>query len=278
MLLRRIARPLLAAPFLVDGADALIRPGHRVEATAALLENRQQSPGGIAEKISAHPATFVRINAGAQIVGGALLSLGRAPRIAASLLAITVVPAAITQQDFWAEQDPERKAAKRAAFLKDMSLLGGLLIASADTQGKPSLGWRGKRAARNAVATVSAALPLGSAADASTGGVLREHLHDTAVRAQALAATAAEKGAELASVAQARGSKLADAVKEHGPEWAEGAQERGAELAELAKDRGTELAEIAKERGPELASATRKRAAQVAERVRDRIETRMSHA
>lgn len=267
MLLRRLARPLLASAFVVDGVDTLMHPERRVEAASALIDRaKQTSPGESVQNFKAEPATLVRINAGAQVAGGVLLALGRAPRAAALVLAATVVPAAVTEQDFWAEKDPERKAAKRAAFLKDVSLLGGLLIASADTEGKPSLGWRGRRAAKNAAATVSAALPIGAASDGATG----ERLHDTAVRARSLAAVAAAKSAELAEVAQAKGAKLAEVAKERGPEFAEVAKERGAHLAEVAKDRGPEWAELAKERGAYFAELAKERGPEWAELAKER--------
>ena len=37
----------------------------------------------------------------------------------------------------------------------DLSLLGGLIIATADTAGKPSLGWRGRRAAKRVTEAVA---------------------------------------------------------------------------------------------------------------------------
>uniref|UniRef100_UPI0024568211 DoxX family protein n=1 Tax=Nocardia abscessus TaxID=120957 RepID=UPI0024568211 len=148
MLLRRLARPLLATAFVVDGVDTLRRPDERVKAANALLERGQrQLPEEIATKLPSNPTTVVQVNALAQVSGGVLLALGKAPRLAALVLAATVVPAAVTEQDFWNEQDPARKSAKRTAFLKDLGLLGGLMIAAADTEGKPSLGWRGRRAA-----------------------------------------------------------------------------------------------------------------------------------
>lgn len=280
-MLRRVARPLLASAFVVDGVDTLMHPEHRVEAASTLLSRAGQSPGEPGSKKAADPAMLVRINAGAQIASGVLLALGRAPRAAALVLAATVVPAAVTEQDFWAEKDPERKTAKRAAFLKDVSLLGGLLIASADTGGKPSLGWRGRRAARSAVATVSASLPIGAASDSHTGEVLGERLHDTAVRARALAGVAATKGAEIAEVAQVQGAKLADVAQTRGAKAAEIAQVRGAKAAEIAQARGAKaaeiaqlraakLAEIAKERGPEWAEAVREREAELQQVVKDR--------
>ncbi len=71
---------------------------------------------------------------------------------------------------FWNEADPQRKADERRAFMTDLSLLGGLIIAAVDTEGKPSLGWRGRRAARKVSEAVTAALPVGAA----SGGALAD--------------------------------------------------------------------------------------------------------
>ncbi|WP_433732561.1 DoxX family membrane protein [Nocardia sp. CA-129566] len=274
MLLRRFARPLLATAFVADGVDALAHPEQRTQAAAALVQQGQQSlPDNYAAKLPSDPGTFVRINAIAQVSAGTLLALGKMPRLASLTLAATVIPATVTEQDFWAEKDPERKAAKRNAFLKDVSLLGGLMIASADTGGKPSLGWRGRRAANNASAAVSAALPF-AAADSTTGEALRRHAHDAALRAREFGDVAAAK---VAAVAQERGSEIADTVKEHGPEWAELARERrtklaekAAELAELAKERGPEIASVARERGTVLAEIAQHRGAELAEKAQHR--------
>ena len=84
-----------------------------------------------------------------QIGGGLLLATGKLPRFASAALAATVIPGNLGAHMFWSEVDPERKAQKRREFLADISLLGGLIIASADTAGKPSLGWAaGARRAR----------------------------------------------------------------------------------------------------------------------------------
>ncbi|MGW5725438.1 DoxX family protein [Nocardia beijingensis] len=277
MLLRRLARPLLATAFVVDGVDTLRHPDERVKSANALLERgHRQLPEEIAAKLPSNPSTVVQVNAFAQVGGGVLLALGKAPRLAALVLAATVVPAAVTEQDFWNEQDPARKSAKRTAFLKDLGLLGGLMITAADTEGKPSLGWRGRRAARDAAAAVTAALPFGAASDTPTGAALRKHAHEAADKARALGAVAASKGAELAETAQRHGPALADAAKEHGSdladtakthgqEWAEVAKERGSDWAGIAKERGSDWAEIAKERGAEWAEIAKERGAEWAE-------------
>ena len=45
------------------------------------------------------------------------------------------------------ESDPGAKANQRIHFFKNVSMLGGLLIAGMDTEGKPGLAWRAKHAA-----------------------------------------------------------------------------------------------------------------------------------
>ncbi|MEU8899037.1 DoxX family membrane protein [Nocardia sp. NPDC048505] len=273
MLLRRLARPLLATTFIVDGVDTLIHPEPRAKTAATLVQRGERSlPDKYSAKLPADPGTLVRANAFAQVSAGVLLALGKAPRLASLVLAATVVPATVTEQNFWDEEDPDRKAAKRAAFLKDVSLLGGLMIAAADTAGKPSLGWRGRKAA----AAAAAALPFSGSSDSQTGEVLRERAHDAAVRAQKLGGVAAAKGSELAETAQHRGAELADVArhrapelaataKEHGADWAEYAKEHGGEWAEIAKKRGAVFAEIARERAAELAELARQRSAELAE-------------
>jgi hypothetical protein len=50
---------------------------------------------------------------------------------------------------FWDETDPQAKATQRLQFAKNTSILGGLLLAGVDTEGKPGLVWRARRAAKD---------------------------------------------------------------------------------------------------------------------------------
>ncbi|WP_435797171.1 hypothetical protein [Streptomyces microflavus] len=52
------------------------------------------------------------------------------------------MPTTLAAHRFWTIEDPEERAAQRIQFLKNASTLGGLLIAAADTHGKPSLAYR----------------------------------------------------------------------------------------------------------------------------------------
>lgn len=271
MLIRRLARPLLASTFVANGVETLMHPQSRVQEASNLVVKGQESlPSNIASSLPSDPDTLVKVTAAVQIAGGTLLALGKAPRPAALALAATVVPATVTEQNFWAETDPARKSAKRTAFLKDMGLLGGLMIAAADTAGKPSLGWRGRRAARKAAATVGGALPVGASGRNGSGEAVRHQLHQAAERGQEFAGTAATRGQELAGTVADKGAELAEITRERGPDWAEAAKHRGSEWAEIAKHRGSELAEIAKHRGGELADTAQARGPVWAETAKQR--------
>jgi len=282
MLIRRIARPLLSAVFIGQGIDSLRNPKPAAEAAAPTVDGLRALPDPVGSRIPSDPQTFAQINAAVQIGGGLLLATGRAPRIASAALAFTVLPANLGAHMFWSESDPQAKAQKRKDFLTDLSLLGGLIIASADTAGKPSLGWRGRRAAERLSERVSSALPgSDDGFDADLGELGEKIAHGLQVgaeRGRELASTAAERsapyaeaalerGRELASTAAERSAPLAKKARKRGEEWADTARDRGAELAEIARLRGSEFANTAAARGSELADAAR-------ERVGDGVKTR----
>ncbi len=93
---------------------------------------------------------LVKINAAVQVLAGALLGLGRCPRLAATALAGSLVPTTLAAHRFWEEQDPAQRAQQQIHFMKNLGLLGGLLLAAVDSEGAPSLRWRAKRALRKA--------------------------------------------------------------------------------------------------------------------------------
>ncbi|NEW42631.1 DoxX family protein, partial [Nocardia cyriacigeorgica] len=95
MLIRRLARPLLASAFVVDGVDTLMHPEPRVKTASAVVQKGQQSlPSDMAEKLPNNPSVLVKATAVTQVAGGAMLALGKAPRLAA--LAIIRPPSKLT--------------------------------------------------------------------------------------------------------------------------------------------------------------------------------------
>lgn len=133
---RRLARPLLSAMFLSGGLDALRHPGPRVEAArAAGLEQPEQ---------------LVRANGAVQVVAGLGLATGRLPRLSALVLGASLVPTTYVGHPFWTEKDADQKSAQRVHFTKNLGLLGGLLLATADTGGRESLPHAAGRLSRRA--------------------------------------------------------------------------------------------------------------------------------
>ncbi len=240
MLIRRIARPLLSAAFIGRGIDALRSPKPAADAARPTLEGLSRLPDPVGTNVPSNAETVARVNAAVQIGGGLLLATGKLPRLASAALALSVVPGSLGGHMFWGESDPQRKAEERRAFLTDVSLIGGLIIAAVDTEGRPSLGWRGRRAAHKVSEAVTAALPAG----APTGGALT----DSAL---------ADKVGHGLQVGAERGRELAHVALERGAEWAEVARERAPGLAETARERGAEFADVARERAGEFADTAR---------------------
>lgn len=153
--IRLLARPLLASIFVAGGVDALRKPGDRVE---------------LAERAGLQDAAkLVRINAATQLVAGLALATGRLPRLSALALAGSLVPTTYVGHPFWtAPSKPERRQ-QQVQFLKNLGMLGGLLLAAADTGGRESLphaagrlSRRTAKKARRQAARAGKALPHGA--------------------------------------------------------------------------------------------------------------------
>lgn len=144
-LIRSLARPLLASTFLVRGIDTMMHPMSRAQLAAPLTDQLNQRTS-----MSADPELVVRVH-GAVMTGAALLlATGRLPRLSSAVLAVGSVPSTLVDHPFWDIKDPERRRDERGLFLRDMSLVGGLMLASVDLEGKPGLAWRGEHAMQDA--------------------------------------------------------------------------------------------------------------------------------
>jgi putative oxidoreductase len=139
-IVRRLARPLLATPLIQTGLDAARHPGPQAELARPVLD-RVSGP----LKLPQDQIVVVRAAGSVTVAAGLLLAIGKLPRLSA-LAIVLAAPAVQNTQPFWKEKDPELRRAQRSAFLKNLGLLGGTLLAAVDTEGRPSLAWRGRRA------------------------------------------------------------------------------------------------------------------------------------
>ena len=144
--LRAVARPMLASIFVVQGYQTWRWP-ERVAGRAEPVVRP------VADRVAVLPdetEQTVRLSGAVQCVAGAMLAVGWWPRLAAAALAGTLVPTTLAGHRFWEVEDKQERAQQRIHFLKNLSMLGGLLIASADTAGNPSLAWRARHAVKTA--------------------------------------------------------------------------------------------------------------------------------
>ncbi|HUR04574.1 MAG TPA: DoxX family protein [Nonomuraea sp.] len=134
--MRRLARPMLASMFIAGGVDALRNPGPRVELVKG---------AGLSS-----PEQLVRVNAAADLVGGLMLATNRLPRLSALVLAGSLVPTTYVGHPFWTEKDKAVKKQQQVHFLKNLGLLGGLMLAVVDTGGRESIPHAAGRLSRRA--------------------------------------------------------------------------------------------------------------------------------
>lgn len=140
MIVRRIARPLLAAIFIGGGIGALRQPKAHAEMAEPTL-SQVTGPLGVSDD----KELVIRGYGAAMVTGGLLLATGRFPRLASTLLIGTLVPTTATHR-FWDESDPQKRQMEQVQFMKNLGLLGGLMLAAVDTEGKPGVAYRAKMA------------------------------------------------------------------------------------------------------------------------------------
>jgi putative oxidoreductase len=151
MLVRRIARPLLASSFVYGGIDTLRNPQSRVPGARPVVEKvTEQADKSLPVRVPRDVEQWVKVDAAVKVGAGSLLALGKFPRLAALLLAGSIVPTTLAGHRFWEHEDPKERFGQLSHFLKNLGLLGGLLLAAVDTEGKPSVGYRARRAAKKA--------------------------------------------------------------------------------------------------------------------------------
>ncbi len=112
---RAVGRVGLAAMFITGGADAMLNPGPRTSKAAEL-------------GVPLDPELAVRANGAAMLAAGTALALGVWPRLAAAVLAGTLVPTTLAGHPYWQLDDPAARRQQRIHFFKNVGLLGGALL------------------------------------------------------------------------------------------------------------------------------------------------------
>jgi len=134
--------------FITGGLDSLRHPEPKASAAEPVAPPIAKRLPYLPED----PESLVRINGAVQVGAGLMLALGRFPRLSAALLAGSLVPTTLAGHRFWEEEDDIRRAQQQIHFFKNLSMLGGLILAAVDTEGRPSLAWRARHASHHAAA------------------------------------------------------------------------------------------------------------------------------
>lgn len=151
-LLRTVARPMLASMFVYGGAMSLRSPGPRAAKAQPVADLIKR----FAPDLPVTGANLARANGAVHLVAGLALATGHVPRIAAFTLAATLPPTTVTGHQYWNETDPAARANQRIHFLKNLSMTGGLLMATLDPDPhKKFIGRRAKDKVTDAASAVA---------------------------------------------------------------------------------------------------------------------------
>jgi len=131
---------MLAGYFVADGVAAINRPELLTDDMAPLARAVTQTarrllPESASAKIPQDTAAYVRIHGAIQAVGGVMVATGFLRRFGAGLIALAYLPRVIAARPRIKSLTTDQR------FLREVALLGGVVIAAMDTQGKPNLAW-----------------------------------------------------------------------------------------------------------------------------------------
>jgi putative oxidoreductase len=113
-MLKTLSHLLLAGIFISGGASQFIEPGGRAQ---------KVGNAGIPQ-----PQQAVTLNGAVMVFGGTLLALGIFPRLAALMLFGSLIPTTFVGHSFWSEENAAGRKAQQTQFLKNLGLMGGLLM------------------------------------------------------------------------------------------------------------------------------------------------------
>lgn len=154
-LVRVLARPLLASSFILTGVDRL----RNTDSTAAALRptlDRINKAVPSAASATSNEKRVAQVLGAAHVGAAVLLGIGRFSRLSALVLVGTSALNTAVEFNNADSSTPQARKARRNQMIKNLSLIGAVLLAAVDTNGRPSLAWRAEHfagdARRNALA------------------------------------------------------------------------------------------------------------------------------
>lgn len=226
-MIRKLARPMLASVYIADGVNTVKNASEYANDAERVVKTiKSLLPSQYAQFIPSDPETVAKINGGVKIGAGSTFALGKAPRLSAGLLAASTVGTLLGRNAFWEAKDADEQARRRNGAMTNVALLGGVLLASADTEGKPGLAWRAQDAAKRANKNIQQALPTQSETDKA-----KQKAGDWF---QNTAETVSERAHEVAG-------QVTDYVDDNKDDW----KKTASKFADKAADRASSFADDA---------------------------------
>lgn len=132
-----LSRGCLASLFLYGGSRAVLDP-------SAMVADAEFVTRPLSASLPWFPPTeaVVRANGIGQVVAAVFLTAGKAPRLAATVLAASLIPTTIAGHRFWEQSDRSVRAHERIEFLSNVSIFGGLVGTIVTARGRRSRGER----------------------------------------------------------------------------------------------------------------------------------------
>ena len=122
-ILESAGRAALGWVFIQAGAGVVRNPEPPAKKAEPVLSTvRSVTPVALPDDV-----TLVRMNAATQVAAGTTLALGIAPRLSAAVLIGSIIPTTAGGHRFWEFEAGNERNTQRNHFLKNISIVGGLL-------------------------------------------------------------------------------------------------------------------------------------------------------
>ncbi|MCL1906854.1 MAG: DoxX family membrane protein [Propionibacteriaceae bacterium] len=136
-LFRFLSRSLLAGFFIVDGLKAIRDPEPLLDDATPLVDkvsdvSEKYLPDELTRFLPETTEGFVRSHGFIQIIAALMMATGLFGRLGAAILACTYAPKVVASS---------RSLPPNLDSWRDLALLGGVLVAASDTQGKARTAW-----------------------------------------------------------------------------------------------------------------------------------------
>lgn len=142
--LHLLTRPMLTAPFIIDGPDALVCPLHHMEKFEKVVPTLERT--GLPSALVSDTRLLTRASDTVGLVAGLGLAAGRAPRMNATILTALGMSPTVVDNSAWAVKRTQAHKEVFSGLLRGTAPGAGLTLAVADRQGRSSPAWQVRNA------------------------------------------------------------------------------------------------------------------------------------